>query len=187
MKGQGALEYLLLIGGAVLIAAIALALLSGGAQSEEDKINDAMLEAYLDENTSIVEDYSKSFDYNCFESCGTKSIMFTDCNCPRTPFLCIQNDFNVHADENGFFNKSFNVKLQAYDDRAVGIINVKFKDILENNTTNVPPEYITYFNFKCNAVILSFNSCVVEKINGISITDSELTCKKFPEKCLKGC
>jgi uncharacterized protein (UPF0333 family) len=36
MKGQGALEYLLIIGGAVLVAAITIALISGTASGQKD-------------------------------------------------------------------------------------------------------------------------------------------------------
>lgn len=40
-RGQGALEYLLLIGGAVLVAAVVLALLLGFAQTGQNTANTA--------------------------------------------------------------------------------------------------------------------------------------------------
>ena len=46
IKGQGALEYLLLIGGAILIAAIVLSIMSGLGGQGQEQTQQAALEAF---------------------------------------------------------------------------------------------------------------------------------------------
>lgn len=55
MKGQGALEYLLLIGGAVLVAAIVLALISGFDESENSELSQEQREQRLREDWESIE------------------------------------------------------------------------------------------------------------------------------------
>ena len=51
MKGQGALEYLLLIGGAVLVAAVVLSVITGlvgqGGTAAQTRATDALCASYL--------------------------------------------------------------------------------------------------------------------------------------------
>ena len=61
LKGQGALEYLLILAGAVLIAAIVLSLLSGTASSSGDDVEDRTELARcapFDEGTCAVDAYT---------------------------------------------------------------------------------------------------------------------------------
>lgn len=50
-KGQGALEYILIIGAAVLIAAIVIAILVGAGKSGKDDANSALSKQQKDFNT----------------------------------------------------------------------------------------------------------------------------------------
>ncbi|MBI5884754.1 class III signal peptide-containing protein [archaeon] len=59
-KGQGALEYLILIGGAVLIAAIVIVLLTGAAKTQQGTTQGALTEA--EKQTSIGQITLKEID-----------------------------------------------------------------------------------------------------------------------------
>ena len=74
-KGQGALEYLLLIGGAILVAVIVIALIvglggTGGAEAQKS-VRDGLCAKYSDDATN----------------CGLKQVTFDG-----TPYDCIYND-----------------------------------------------------------------------------------------------
>ena len=75
IKGQGALEYLLLIGGAVLVAAVVIVVLSGMATTQSGTINAA-------EESSQVAQLKLQADLACLEETTTA------CN----PDFCTDND-----------------------------------------------------------------------------------------------
>jgi len=91
-KGQGALEYLLLIGGAVLIAAIALAIISGLGTAGKGTVEKGKWAAQC---AALGQNFCENTAYDLGTSdegyCGTQQANIIDCKWNTTNKTCEPN------------------------------------------------------------------------------------------------
>ncbi len=82
LKGQGALEYLLLIGGAVLVAAIVIALVTGIPTSQPNPAVAAACASQTSCPTCIIEDVAGTPVGADCSARGSDGIDYTSCTLP---------------------------------------------------------------------------------------------------------